>query len=115
MYAYISGNITASSPTELVLENQGMGYLVQISLYTYTHLRDAKNARLYIYEHLREDTHDLYGFFTQEEKSVFMELIKVSGISAHSARLMLSACNPQELVQIITNKDAKRLEEEEGV
>lgn len=116
MLAYIIGTINNLEPTEVVLENSGLGYSLQISLHTYTQIKGQNGlVKLLIYEHIREDQHDLYGFFDAEEKRIFMALIKVQGISTQTARTMLSYHKPEDLAQIIASGDSKTLVAIKGI
>lgn len=115
MYAFLKGIFVEKQPTYLIVEIGGIGYEILISLTTYEHIQNLREGQLHIYEHIREDTHTLYGFFEKKEKTLFMELIRVSGISAHTARIMLSAHPPEHLTQSIINKDSKALERIKGI
>lgn len=115
MIEYISGGVAELTPTYVVVDNHGIGYELAISLTTFTALEGKKEARLLVHEVIREDAHLLFGFSTREERSLFRELIGVSGVGAGTARMILSAMPPAELEQVITSADAKRLKSVKGV
>ena len=91
MIDYIKGTIEELGPTELTLENSGIGYKILISLQTYESLNGSKESKVYIHHYLREDEELYYGFATKDERELFRLLIGVSGIGASTARMMLSS------------------------
>ncbi|MBN2665895.1 MAG: Holliday junction branch migration protein RuvA, partial [Bacteroidales bacterium] len=91
MIDYIKGNITELTPAFLIIETGGVGYFVSISLTTYTKLEGKKEYRILVYEVIREDSHQLFGFADSEERNIFRLLISVSGVGAGTARVMLSS------------------------
>ena len=93
MYDYIKGELVETNPTEAVIENNGIGYKLQISLQTFADIQTLKETKLYIYHHVREDVELFYGFSSKEERSVFTMLIEVNGIGPNTARMMLSSLN----------------------
>jgi Holliday junction DNA helicase RuvA len=97
MYAYISGEITVKSPTMIVIEAAGVGYELQISLFTYSKIEKLAKVRLWTQLIVREDSHTLYGFHDPDEKVLFNHLISVSGIGPNTARLVLSALTPADI------------------
>jgi holliday junction DNA helicase RuvA len=97
MYEYISGDITGLTPANLVIENGGTGYFVNISLNTYSALSGKKSARIYLHQVVREDAHLLFGFAEKDERELFRLLITVSGIGANTSRVMLSSLSPLEI------------------
>lgn len=120
MIEYISGQLTAKSPTSVVIEAAGIGYLLNITLNTYNSLGqvspDSKEpVRLYIHEVLREDTHDLYGFLDRGERQIFRLLIGVTGIGPATGRLILSTFSAKDLVTIISSGDDAALTTVKGI
>lgn len=118
MIEYISGTLTALTPTYAVVEAAGVGYRLDISLTTFSALEkqgEGVAATLLVHEIIREDTHDLFGFATEEERSLFRALVSVSGVGANTARMILSSASPDELGQVIATGDAKRLKAVKGV
>ncbi|WP_430817566.1 Holliday junction branch migration protein RuvA [Carboxylicivirga sp. RSCT41] len=97
MYEYISGKIAESSPAHVVIDVNGIGYLLQISLNTFSRLEGKSEAQLFIHENIREDAFSLFGFADPSERDLFRHLISVSGIGASTARMMLSSLTPEEL------------------
>ncbi|MGL5562425.1 MAG: Holliday junction branch migration protein RuvA, partial [Tannerellaceae bacterium] len=114
MIEYIKGDIAEITPTDLVLETYGIGYAIHISLNTYSALNGKNNVKLYIYEVIREDTHELYGFAEKEERTVFLALISVSGVGSNTARMILSSYNPNELQTIIASEKVDALKAVKG-
>ncbi len=115
MIEYITGKLTDLNPTYAVIEAAGVGYAINITLPTYSQLADHSEARLYIEEIIREDTHMLFGFMTQGERSLFEILMTVSGVGANTARMILSAYSASELRQIIATGNAKALSQIKGL
>ncbi len=115
MIEYIKGELTELSPTEAVIEAAGIGYLLSISLGTYSAIQGKKAVRLFVYEVIREDTHLLYGFSSRSERTLFELLIGISGIGGQTARLILSAYAPGDLAALIRNENAGMLKAIKGI
>lgn len=118
MIEYIKGDIASLTPTEAVIETTGgVGYLLNISLNTYTSIeQSSRNAlRIYVHEIIREDAVTLYGFFDLQEREIFRQLIGVSGVGASIARMILSAIPPVDLQQVIVSSDVRRLKSVKGI
>lgn len=115
MYEYISGKLIEKNPAYAVVEVAGVGYVLQISLQTYTRLRDAGTCKLFTHLVIREDAHVLFGFAESEERELFRQLITVSGVGANTARLILSSLTPQELIQAIGTADLALLQRIKGI
>lgn len=115
MYEYISGKITQTTPAYIVIENVGIGYFINISLNTFEALKEKKEATLYIYEHIREDTHSLYGFANTREREFFQLLLSVSGIGANTARMILSSLPPDDLQQAISSENVSQIKNIKGI
>ena len=115
MFDYIKGEITELSPTEMVIENSGIGYKLLISLQTYSKLKKGESGKLYIHHHLREDVELLYGFFDKEERVIFTNLIEVSGVGPNTARMMLSSMSSEEIRTSIITSDVNRLKSIKGI
>ena len=117
MIEYIKGNLTDLNPTYAVIEAAGVGYAINIALPTYSSLVGKENteAKLYITEIIREDTHELYGFFTRGERELFLMLMTVSGIGANTARMIMSAYSASEIRQIIATGNARALSQVKGL
>lgn len=115
MYAYLKGQFVNKTPSGVIIDINGVGYEVNISLYTFTKIEHETSGLLYTHLLVREDAHILYGFADLKEKELFLGLISVSGIGSATARLMLSYMKPDELVAAITQGDHKALERIKGI
>lgn len=115
MYAYIKGQLAFHSPTYVILEANGVGYEVNISLNTFEHLTPSEDCCLYTYLAVREDAQLLYGFATVAEKQLFTHLISVSGIGPNSARMILSYTTPAQLKDAIIDGNLSFLKSIKGV
>lgn len=115
MITYIRGNITHKSPTFIVVEAGGIGYHINISLYTYARVEKLESVKILTYLHIKEDAHTLYGFAEAAERSLFAHLISVSGIGPNTAQLILSAMNPDELRAAIIAENVAALQRIKGV
>ncbi len=115
MIAYISGKFTYKNPAVVYVEVQGIGYEVNISLNTYSHIQKLTGGKLYTYLQIKEDAHTLYGFFDTFEKEMFVMLISVSGVGAATARMMLSNMRPDEISKAIIQNNSAILERVKGI
>jgi Holliday junction DNA helicase RuvA len=115
MIEYIKGEIAELSPTRLIMECNGIGYELNISLTTYSVYLNLPNGKIYVYEVIREDAHLLFGFATIEERELFLLLISVSGVGPNTARMILSSARPVELIQVIASGDEKGLTMVKGI
>lgn len=115
MIDYIKGTIVDLSPAELILENNGIGYRILISLQTFQALQEKKDAKVFIFHYLREDAELYYGFATKDERELFELLISVSGIGVNSARMMLSSLSAEEIRQAILSEDIARIKSVKGI
>ncbi len=115
VFEYISGKLVEVTPTAAIIEQSGLGYFVQISLNTFSQLRKKNEGKLYIQEIIREDSHDLYGFFDKAERELFRLLITVSGVGANTARMMLSSFPPAELQKAIMTEDVNLIKSVKGI
>lgn len=115
MYEYISGKIVEHGPAHVVIENNGLGYFISISLYTFEQIRDKKEVTLLVHEQIREDAYNLFGFSGREERELFRHLISVSGIGANTARMMLSSVSPGELTTAILSGNTSLLQGIKGI
>jgi len=115
MIEYISGKIDQLNPAYVIIDVQGLGYMLNISMYSYSQIEPLKEVRVLVHEVIREDVHDLYGFYTEKERSLFRMLITVSGIGANTARLMLSKLSPDELQTAIMHGDVAVLKNVKGI
>ena len=115
MIDYIKGQIVELSPTELVLDNQGIGYSILISLQTYEAFQAKTDAVAYIHHYIREDEELYFGFATKDERELFRLLISVSGIGVASARMMLSTLTSEEIRQAILAEDINKIKSVKGI
>lgn len=115
MITFIRGRLVEKTPTELVVDVNGVGYQIFISLYTYSKISDSEEVMIFTYLQVKEDSHTLYGFCDKKERNLFSLLISVSGIGANTARNMLSYIHPDELMQAIVNEDVKKIQGIKGI
>jgi len=115
MIDYIKGQIVELTPTELILENAGIGYSILISLQTYEAFQLKTQAVAYIHHYIREDEELFYGFATKDERELFRLLIGVSGIGVASARMMLSTLTSEEIRQAILSEDVNKIKSVKGI
>lgn len=115
MIEYVSGKLDAITPATATVECHGVGYLLNISLNTFSAIQGKPEVRLYVYEAIREDAWVLFGFATIQERQLFLQLISVSGVGGNTARTILSAFTPAELCDVILNADEKMLKTVKGL
>lgn len=115
MYEYIEGKLAETTPAFCVVETGGIGYIIQISLNTYTNIQALKEVKLFIHQVIREDAHLFYGFYSKTEREIFRALITVSGIGANTARMMLSSLTTQDLQQAIATGNTSVLQGIKGI
>ena len=120
MIAYLQGNITLKTPTHVIIESGGLGYLVNISLNTYSKIQDKSFCKLHTYLHLGGSlqspiTVSLYGFFEETERQIFLQLLDISGGGAATVRMILSSLSPEEIQRAILMENVKLLESIKGI
>lgn len=115
MITFITGTFTHKTPTTVIVDVHGIGYELNISLYTYSAIRDIQSGKLLTYLQIKEDAHVLYGFYDQAEKDLFIKLISISGVGASTARMMLSGLKPEEIIRAIAQQDSSTLERIKGI
>lgn len=115
MITHIQGKLVEKNPTDVVIDCNGVGYLLNISLHTYSQIPDQENLKLYAYLIVREDAHTLYGFSSVSEREIFKLLLSVSGIGASTARTMLSSLTPQQVKEGIAHGDVALIQSIKGI
>lgn len=115
MITYIKGEITFKTPTFIVVEAGGLGYHINISLHTYTQIEKMERIKILTHLQIKEDSHTLYGFAEADERTLFVQLISVSGIGPSTAQVLLSSMNPDELKSAIISEDLVAFKRVKGV
>ena len=115
MLEYVKGEIAELAPANAVIDCHGVGYMLNISLNTYSAIQGKKEAKLFVYEAIREDAYVLFGFATKQERELFLQLISVSGIGGNTARTILSALSPSDLVNVISSENTQLLKSVKGI
>lgn len=116
MYDYIKGNVEELTPTYVVIDNHGVGYVMNISLNSYNVLQTQSDVvKVYVYEAIREDAHVLFGFTQKRERELFLLLITVSGVGANTARMILSSLTTSDLEQTIASGNVAVLKSVKGI
>ena len=115
MITQLHGRLIEKNPTYVVIDCNGVGYEVNISLHTYGQIGSDENIRLHTHLQIREDAHTLYGFYQPMERSIFHLLISISGIGANIARTMLSSMTPVEIQQAIVHEDLAAIKAVKGI
>ena len=115
MISHLSGKLVSKSPTSLVVECNGIGYEVNISLNTYSRIIDSEQIKIYTHLQIREDSHSIFGFFDELERSVFRLLISVRGIGANTARTMLSSMPPNKVIESIQSDNVVAIQSIKGI
>jgi holliday junction DNA helicase RuvA len=115
MITHLRGKLVEKNPTEIVVECGGVGYLVHISLHTYSLLPSEEAVSIYTHLQVKEDSHSLYGFMEVSERAIFRLLISVSGIGANTARTMLSSLSPEELRDAIAASNLGTIQSVKGI
>ncbi len=115
MITYINGKLVHKDPTHVIIDVQGIGYHIHISLTTYSHVKEVESCKLYTYLHIKEDAHTLYGFHNEAERKVFMSLISISGVGPSTGLMVQSSLSAVELKQAIVNEDVKTIQGVKGI
>jgi Holliday junction DNA helicase RuvA len=115
MITHLRGKLVEKNPTEIVVECSGVGYLVHISLHTYSLLPSEEAVSIYTHLQVKEDSHSLYGFMEVSERAIFRLLISVSGIGANTARTMLSSLSPEELRDALASSNVGAIQSVKGI
>ena len=115
MYEYISGHVETLSPTNVIIDNSGVGYDIKISLNTYSQLEGMNQAKIFIHFVVREDAQLFYGFFDNEERQLFRLLLSVNGVGSNTAQMMLSSLSSSEIENAILSSDVGILQSIKGI
>lgn len=115
MITHIKGKLVEKSPTSVIIEVNGIGYLINISLNTFSAIPDQESLKLYTHLQIKEDSHTLFGFYSRKEREIFRLLISVSGIGASIARTMLSSLSPVQIIQGISIGDSAMIQSVKGI
>ncbi|QEC66055.1 Holliday junction branch migration protein RuvA [Panacibacter ginsenosidivorans] len=115
MIAFVRGKFARKTPSQIIVDVNGVGYELQISLHTYSSISNKEEGQLHTYLHITENGQTLFGFATQGEKDLFLQLISVSGVGASTARMMLSGLQPDEIIKGIVQGNTKQLESVKGI
>jgi Holliday junction DNA helicase RuvA len=115
MITHIQGRLVEKTPTEVVIDCNGVGYHINISLHTFSLLPEGENLKLFTLLQVKEDSHSLFGFVEKQERELFKLLISVSGIGASIARTMLSSLAPQQIIQAIASNDVGTVQSIKGI
>ena len=115
MITHIKGKLVEKSPTSVIIDVNGVGYLINISLNTFSAIPDQENLKLYTHLQIKEDSHTLFGFYGLKEREIFRLLISVSGIGASIARTMLSSLTPEQIIQGISIGDSVMIQSVKGI
>ena len=115
MITHLNGKLVEKSPTNVVIEVNGIGYWVNISLTTFSQIPDNENIKLYTHLQIKEDSHSLYGFYSKKEREIFRLLISVSGVGTSTARTMLSSLDPQQVVEAISSNNVSIVQSVKGI
>ena len=114
MITHIQGKLIEKTPTHVIIDVNGVGYEIKISLQTYSSIKD-ELCKLYTHLSIKEDSHTLFGFFEENERFLFRQLISVSGVGPSTAQVILSTYSSNEIIQHITMADAKAIESVKGI
>ncbi|UJP63319.1 Holliday junction branch migration protein RuvA [Mongoliitalea daihaiensis] len=115
MIAYLKGKLTYKDPTFVIIDINGVGYQVKISLQTYSKIKDEEHIMLLTFLHIKEDAHTLYGFKEETEKKLFLHLLSISGVGPNTALMILSSLDSEELEVAIIQGDVRIIQSVKGV
>lgn len=115
MFAYIKGKLAYKDPTFVIIDIQGVGYEIKISLHTYSQIKDEEQCKLFTYFHVKEDAQVLFGFADEAEKKLFTLLISISGIGPSIGLMVLSSLSPSEIENAIASGDVATIQGVKGI
>jgi Holliday junction DNA helicase RuvA len=115
MITHIQGRLVEKTPTDVVIDCNGVGYHIHISLHTFSKIPNTENIKLFTYLQIKEDAHSLFGFVEKSERELFKMLLSVSGIGASIARTMLSSMEPKQILNAIATADVVTIQSIKGI
>ena len=115
MFSYLNGKLAHKDPTFVIIDINGVGYDVKISLHTFSQVKDQENIKLFTYLHIKEDAHTLFGFAEEKEKQLFLQLISISGVGPSTGLMVLSSLGPHETAQAIMSEDVRTIQGVKGI
>lgn len=115
MFEYLFGPLAEITPSYAVVDCAGVGYHIEITLNTYTAIKELSQAKLYVHHVVREDAQLLYGFVDREEREMFLLLIAISGVGPNTARMVLSSLTVEELKEAVSTQNVKRVQQVKGI
>jgi len=115
MITHIEGKLVEKNPTDIVIDCNGVGYFINVSLHTFSQLPASENIKVFTHLQVREDAHTLYGFYEKAEREIFRLLVSVSGVGASTARTMLSSLTPEQVKDAIATEDAAIIQSVKGI
>ena len=115
MITYIKGRLIEKTPTKIIVESNGIGYEINISLNTFESIPDEENIKIFTYLQRKEDSDILFGFSEESERAIFQQLISISGIGPSTARTILSSISPKEIQDAVWSEDVERIKSIKGI
>lgn len=115
MFAYLKGKLAHKDPTFVILDINGVGYEVKISLNTFSKIKDQENIQLFTHFHVKEDAQTLFGFADTHEKQTFLHLVSITGVGPSTGLMVLSSLSPQEVEQAILSEDVRTIQGVKGI
>jgi Holliday junction DNA helicase RuvA len=115
MYEYLKGKLVEKTPSEAIIECAGVAYLLNVSLQTYSQIKDKEDIKLFTHLVVKEDSHTLFGFISKGERTIFRQLISVSGVGANTARVILSSMSTEEVFEAIIMNNVAALQSVKGI
>jgi len=115
MYEYFKGKLIEKTPTEVIIDCNGVAYFINISLQTFSQIKDLGEIKLFSHMVVKEDSHTIFGFAQKSERNLFRMLISVSGVGANTARVILSAMSTDEIANAIVTENVEVLKSVKGI
>ena len=115
MFSYLKGKLAFQDPTFVIIDIQGVGYEVKVSLNTFSKIKDREDIQLFTHFHVKEDAQTLFGFADQHEKSIFQHLISISGVGPSTGLMVLSSLSPEEVEEAIMGEDVRTIQGVKGI